>query len=54
MKALFLIKESVTGIQNTIIKYSVVMSSIRPMIFSAVIIVQNSVVQILNMKMVKN
>ena len=54
MKTLFLIKESVTGIQNILVKDSVVMSNIRPMKFSAVIIVQNSVVQILNIITVKN
>ena len=53
-KALFLINESVAEIQNTLIKDSVVISSIRPKRLSAVITVQNSVVQILNMKMVGN
>ena len=53
-KALFLINESVAEIQNTLIKDSVVISSIRPKRLSAVITVQNSVVQILDMKMVGN
>ena len=53
-KALFLINESVAEIQNTLVKDSVVMSITRPKRLSAVITVQNSVVQILNMKMVGN
>ena len=53
-KALFLINESVAEIQNVLIKYSVGMSRTTPKRFSAVIIVQNSVVQILNMKIVEN
>ena len=53
-KALFLIKESVAVIQNILIKDSAGMSSRRPKRFSAVIIVQNSVVQIFNMKMIGN
>ena len=53
-KALFLINESVAKMQNILIKDSVTMSSIRINRFSSVIIVQNSVVQILNMKMVGN
>ena len=53
-KALFLINESVAEIQNILIKDSVGMSSITPKRFPAVIIFQNSIVQILNMKMVRN
>ena len=53
-KALFLINESVAVIQNTLIKDGVIMSTVSPKRLSAVIIVQNSVVQILNMKMVGN
>ena len=53
-KALFLINESVAVIQNTLIKDSVIMSTVSPKKLSAVIIVQNSIVQILNMKMVGN
>ena len=54
MKTLFLINESVAVIQNTLIKDSVIMSTVSPKRLSAVIIVQNSVVQILNVKMVGN
>ena len=54
MKALFLINESVVVIQNTLIKNSVGMSNIRLKRFSAVLMVQNSIVQILNMKIVRN
>ena len=54
MKALFLINESVAEMQNILIKDSVIMSSIRINRFSSVIIVQNSLVQIFNMKMVGN
>ena len=53
-KALFLINESVAEIQNTLIKDGVGMSRMNPKRFSAVIMVQNSIVQILNMKMVRN
>ena len=53
-KALFLINESVAEIQNILIKDNTVMSSTMPKIFSAVIIALNSVVQMLNMKMVGN
>ena len=53
-KAFFLINESVAEIQNILIKDSVAMSSVRPKGFSAVIIVRNSVVQIINMKMIGN
>ena len=53
-KPLFLIKESVAKIQNTLIEESVEISRIRAKIFSAMIIVQNSVVQILDTKMVRN
>ena len=53
-KALFLVYKSVLEIQNILIKDSVEMSSIRPNKFSAVIIVQNSVVKVLNMEMEGN
>ena len=53
-KALFLINESAAEIQNLLIKNSVGISSIRPKRFSAVMIVQNSLVQTLNMKMIGN
>ena len=53
-KVLFLINESVAEMQNILIKDSVVMSSVRPKRFPAVIIAQNSVVRILYMKMVGN
>ena len=53
-KALFLINESIAIIHNIIITDSVGISSIRQERFSAVLIVQNSAVQILNMKMVRN
>ena len=49
-KVLFLINESIAEIKNMLIKDSEGMSSIQP----TVIIVQNSVVQILNMKVVQN
>ena len=53
-KALFVIYRSVGEMQNILIKDSVEMPSIRPNKFSAVIIVQNSVVKILNMEMERN
>ena len=53
-KALFLIKDSVAEIQNTLIKDSVIKLRTRATRISAVIIIQNSVVEILNMKMVGN
>ena len=53
-KALFLIYKSVGEIQNILIKDSVEMSSVRPNKFSAVIIVQNSIVKVLNMEMEGN
>ena len=53
-KAVFLINDSVAVIQNILVKDSVGISSRRSKRFSAVIIVQNSVVQIFNMKMVGN
>ena len=53
-KPLFLIKESVPEIQNTLIEECVEMSRIRAKRFSTVIIIQNSVVQILDTKMVRN
>ena len=53
-KTLFSINESAAVIQNILIKDSVGMSSVRQKRFSAVVMVQNSVVQILIMKMVRN
>ena len=53
-KALFLIYKSVGEIQNILIKDSVEMSSVRPNKFSAVIIVQNSIVKVFNMEMEGN
>ena len=53
-KALFFIDKSVGEIQNILIKESVGMLSIRPKRFSAVIIVQKSVVKVLNMEMKGN
>ena len=53
-KPLFIINESVALIRNILIKDSVGLSSIRQERFSAVLMVQNSVVQIVNMKMVGN
>ena len=53
-KALFPVYKSVGEIQNILIKDSVEMSSRRPNKFSAVIIVQNSVVKVLSMKMEGN
>ena len=53
-KALFLIYKSAGEIQNILIKDSVEMSSVKPNKFSAVIIVQNSIVKVLNMEMEGN
>ena len=53
-KPLFFIKESYAKIQNTLIEESVGMSRIRAKRFSAMIIVQHSIVQILDTKMVRN
>ena len=54
LKGLFLIYKSVGEIRNILIKDSVEMSNIRPNKFSAVIIVQNSEVKVLNMEMKGN
>ena len=53
-KALFFINKSLAYMQNILIKDSAEMSSIRQNRFSILINVQNSAVQILNMKMVRN
>ena len=53
-KALFVIYRSVGEMKNILIKDSVEMPGIRPNKFSAVIIVQNSVVKVLNMEMEGN
>lgn len=53
-KSLFLIYESVAEIQNTCIRDGIGMSTVRPDKFSTVIIVQNSVLRIINFEMVRN
>ena len=53
-KALFLIHNSVGEIQNILIKDSAGMSSIKSERLSAVLIVQNSIVKVLNIKMEQN
>ena len=53
-KSLFLISESNTKIKNVLIKDSVGTLSIRPTKFSALVIVLNSFVKILNVEMVGN